>query len=101
MKKIEVDAGPHSVVCRQNEVRYWSRQVTVGAGQTVEARGSVLGAITVTFAVDASIDGTPFRAGHTAQLAAGRRRVEIGGADAWVSLSRPCQVRATPEIGCY
>jgi eukaryotic-like serine/threonine-protein kinase len=99
---IEVDAGPHTVTCEQPGLgKSWSKQVTVGAGAKVEARGSILGRVAVTFAVDAKIGATSYTAGQTAQLPAARYQVEIGGKRTHLDITRTCQIRNSPEIGCY
>ena len=99
---LAVDAGTHTVVCEQTGMNTsWTQTVTVAAGKTVIASAPMLKPVNLSFATDATVDGTAWRAGQTAPLQAGRHRVEIGGKGAWVTVTRDCQIRATPEIGCY
>jgi hypothetical protein len=99
---IEVTAGPHTVVCEQTGMnRSWTTKVTVVGGKTAVASGSILGTVTVTLGVDASIDGKAYTSGQTIQLKAARYQVQVGDSRKHVSITRPCQIRSSPEIGCF
>ena len=99
---VEVDAGRHSVVCEQNGLEHrWQKTVVVPAGGTVAAEGSVLGFIDVEVEIDATIDGRAYKAGSTARLKISRLRVKAGNVERTLSFLGPCQLRLTPELGCY
>jgi hypothetical protein len=62
-RPIEVAAGTHTVACTQGAIGSgWTTRVIVAPGATVEASGSVL-EVEITFAVDATVNGTAYRAG--------------------------------------
>ena len=99
---VRVDAGRHVVTCEQPGTgKTWTRTLDVPAGGSVVAAGTMLGTLAVTLEVDATIDGTPHRAGSVVKLPAGRHDLVIGGAKSFFTLRAACRVRATPEPGCY
>ncbi len=100
-KPIEVEAGTHTVACAQTALgKGWSKQVTVAAGATVTASGSMLG-VEITFEVDARVQGKAYKRGQVVPMTGGRLQIEIGGEAKYVGVTRSCTVRSTPEIGCY
>ncbi len=99
---VEVDSGKHTVVCEQNGLEHrWQKTVVVPAGGSVTAEGSVLGFIDVEVETDATIDGRAYKAGSTARLKISRLRVKAGNVERTLSFLGPCQLRLTPELGCY
>ncbi len=99
-KPIEVETGTHTVTCVQTTDKGWSRQVTVAAGATVFASGSLL-AVEVTFEVDATVNGKAYKKGQVVPMQGGRLEIVVGGTKTYFSFTRSCKVRSSPEIGCY
>jgi hypothetical protein len=96
-----VAAGHHTVVCAQSADRRWSQDVDVKAGETVTARGQLLGTVAVTLAIDAAIDGTAHRAGERVQVRAGRHELTAGAQHQFITVKIPCVVRDKPSLDCY
>jgi hypothetical protein len=101
-RPVRVDAGTHTITCEQPGTgNKWTKTVEVLAGKTATAEGTMLGAFAVTFAVDATIDGTAYPRGSVVNLKRGRHELAVGGAKSRFDLSSACTVRSTPEPGCY
>ncbi|HEY0254531.1 MAG TPA: hypothetical protein VGC41_23550, partial [Kofleriaceae bacterium] len=98
-KELTVPVGHHTVTCAQTGTSHtWTRDLEVGPGQRVPASGSMLGTITVTFEIAATLDGTAFAKGQTTRHAPGSVELEVGGQRKYVTLSRDCVVR--PPVRC-
>jgi hypothetical protein len=95
---IAVRAGRHVVRCDQGSTgNAWSQAVELSPGETRRVRGQLLGAIDVTFDIDASLDGVAHRRGEVAHVKSGQHQV----GEKWRSLRASCTVRDRPELDCY
>ncbi len=99
-KPIPVSAGSHTVLCAQSADKRWTQQVDIAPGKTATVTGSLLPAIDIRIATDVTIDGVAYRAGATAKLR-GRIKLEKDGAQQYVTISGPCEVRDKPDLNCY
>lgn len=101
-KPIRVAVGHHLVTCAQPGLgKQWTREVDVAAGGVVTVAGSLLGTVTVTLGIDASIDGVAHRRGASIQLKANRYEVVAGDQKAFLDIRVSCTLRTTPELACY
>ncbi|NVB77339.1 MAG: hypothetical protein HOV81_03005 [Kofleriaceae bacterium] len=101
-KPIKVPVGHHVVTCAQPGLgKQWTREVDVAAGGVVTVAGALLGTVTVTLGIDASIDGVAHRRGASIQLKANRYEVIAGDGKAFLDIRVSCTLRTTPELGCY
>lgn len=99
---VEVEAGPHTVVCEQTGLDHkWTKTVEVAPGASVVATGELLPTVEVVLEVEATIDGVLYRAGSTAKLRVSRVRVKAGSIEKTISINAACRLRATPELDCY
>jgi hypothetical protein len=101
--KIQVEAGKHTVVCDQTGIdgNVWKREVDVKGGKVTTVEGSMRGVISIRFDVDATVDGKAYAKGTVVSIKAGRLEVSAGGSKGYLTLSVPCTIRTTPELGCY
>jgi hypothetical protein len=96
---VSIDAGPHHVICEQTgSANKWERDVQVVAGETKRVAGTMLGAIDVTFGIDATIDGVPYKRGKVAHLKARHVHVVAGDRSSWLDLPGACTL--TPDLEC-
>jgi serine/threonine-protein kinase len=94
---IRIEPGHHTIVCEQAGTgKRWTQPFDIAPGQTKTIRGALLGMVKITFEVDASIDGVPYRRGQVTQLSAGQHRL----IDRWITVTSPCTVRG-PDLDCY
>ncbi len=102
-KPIQVEPGHHTVTCTQPGLHEWSKAIDLAAGDTRTVAGAMLGTfdITVGSTGGAIIDGLPYSRGGTARLKAGRHKIRVGGAEKYISISGPCQIRDNPELDCF
>ncbi len=96
-------AGHHELVtCAQPGTdRAWTHEVEVAPGRTVTTTGTMLGAIRVTFDVDAKLDGAAFTRGRPTTVKIGRHLLETAGAKKYVDVRSACAVRDRPDLDCY
>ena len=100
-RPLTVDVGHHVVTCTQPGTgREWTREVDVAAGQTASASGTMLGAVTIRFDVDARLDGAAFAKGQTTTVKTGRHLLETGGKK-YIDVRTACVVRDHPDLDCY
>jgi serine/threonine-protein kinase len=100
---LEVAAGHHTVVCEQTGTdKRWTQTVDVAPGETKKLpKGVLLGTVTVTFAIDASLAGVPYRRGQITHLMAGRYDLVAGDTKKWVDLRSSCTVKSSPDLDCF
>lgn len=99
---IALPVGHHVLTCAQQGTgRIWNGEVEIAADATVTVQASLLGAVEVTLAVDATIDGVAYRHGAVAKVVFGRHRVAAGGAPTWIDVEGACVLRADPTLDCY
>jgi hypothetical protein len=99
---ILLPVGHHDVTCAQSGTgRTWNGEVEIMADATVTVQASLLGAVEVTLAVDAAIDGVAYRRGAVAKVSFGRHRVAAGGALTWIDVRAACVLRSDPSLDCY
>jgi serine/threonine-protein kinase len=97
-----VRPGHHDVTCAQTGTsRAWTKSVDVVAGLRATVAGKMLGDVTVKLDIDATIDGTAYRAGDSVQVKAGYHGVEAGGVKKHFDFASPCTLRNRPELDCY
>jgi eukaryotic-like serine/threonine-protein kinase len=111
-RAIELPAGRHEVVCSQGEgLGRFATTVELAAGEARTVRGDPLGKVALGFALAAgevvAIDGVGrFVDGGQARVAARTYRMELerdgrpAGAG-YVTVSRPCTIKARPRLACY
>jgi serine/threonine-protein kinase len=98
---IRIDAGRHTVTCKQPGTDLsWTGTINVPAGRSVTATAKLLHTVSVTLAVDATIDSVGYRRGMVVPLQIGRHHVVSGANDHWFDVREPCTVRA-PDLDCY
>jgi hypothetical protein len=101
MSPIAVAAGHHEVICDQDGLNTWSKPAEVPAGKTVVVEGFMLALVKITLAVDATIDGVPYRADTVVPLKKGRHDVNAGGSREWITVRGSCTLRTSPSLGWY
>ncbi|HEX4453193.1 MAG TPA: serine/threonine-protein kinase [Kofleriaceae bacterium] len=100
--QIRVIAGHHEVTCEQQGMRHgWTRSVEVVAGGTTNVSGNVLGDVTVTSEIDATIDGVHIAPGGHLVLKADTHHLVAHGADKYTTIREACVVRDQPALDCY
>jgi hypothetical protein len=100
--QIRVTAGHHDVTCEQSGTgRGWTRSVDVVAGATTNVSGNVLGDVTVTSEIDATIDGVHIAPGGHIVLKADNHHLVAHGADKYTTIREACVVRDQPALDCY
>jgi eukaryotic-like serine/threonine-protein kinase len=100
--QISVTAGRHDVTCDQSGTgRGWTRSVDVVAGATTNVSGNVLGDVTVTSDIDATIDGVHIAPGGHVVLKADNHHLVAHGADKYTTIREACVVRDQPALDCY
>ena len=50
---------------------------------------------------ESTIDGLPYSRGSTAKLKAGRHNIRVGTEEKYISISRACTVRESPQLDCF
>jgi serine/threonine-protein kinase len=85
---VELDAGPHTILCMKPGMAEWTKTVDVLPGKTVRAEGAFLAPVTVRLELDAEIGGTSFSRGDATKLKPGRTNVKVGGKSLWVDIPR-------------
>ena len=98
---IEITAGHHVVTCENPPVGKWTREVEIAPDTTRTITGTLLRDLTVTLAVDGTINGKYYARGTVANLKPGVVEVVAGGKKQFITLRASCTVRDSPELGCY
>ncbi|MFT3693664.1 MAG: serine/threonine-protein kinase [Kofleriaceae bacterium] len=94
----EVPVGHHTITCEQTGIpgHRWSKDVDVQPGQTSPVTGSWVAAnakVTITFEIDASLDGLHFGKGTSTTHEQGRFSLVVDGQSGFVSLTQNCVIR--------
>jgi serine/threonine-protein kinase len=97
-----IAAGPHSVTCSQPSTGLrWTHDVEVRPGELATIGDHMLRQLDVTFAIDASLDGTAHRRGDVVRVQQGGHELEAHGVHTFPSFRVACTVRDQPTLDCY
>jgi serine/threonine-protein kinase len=93
---VDLPAGPHEVECKQTTTtgNNWKKSVTVVAGKTIPVTGSLGQMIDVRLDVDATINGTKYRAGEVVRLPRAQYDVQVGSSNGYVRITVACHLGA-------